>query len=447
MIIHNRIAFSNKGTAFISMAGSGDPTIETASTPRPDDIISSAAWAYWGTDNLLPIQMTRDIEECGVLAAAIDGKARFGIGKGLRPMRIVEVKANGEEVLEPVYNPEIEEFMEESDIFNQMFGLFKDVIGFANYHVRFKFNNAGTKIGLLIRDDVTEFRYAKKDKATGLINNTYLSAVWDKAPSEKDKTLLKFDLLPSIGPSQYLTGLSDTQRARKEFSITGRVPGWNRHYYSMPTWWAAKKWVEIAKSVPSMKAAMFNNNIRLKYVVTIYDSYWIRAFGDEWNTLSQDEKDQKRTELYESIDNFLAGTENSYKSVYVPGFIDPVTGKSSQDIEIKPIEDTTKQGELLPDSAAANSEILFALMMNPALMGADTPGGPYSGGAGSGSNIREASLIQVMIQEFERHQCSKIMNIIKKVNGWPSDIVWRFPGLVLTTLDTGGSTAQIMGGN
>lgn len=446
MIIHNNIAVSSRGTLFFNLGGSGDPTIGIASTPKPDDLYSHAPWAYWGADNLLPIQMTRDIENCGVLAAAIDGKARFGIGKGLRPMRIVEVKPNGEEVLEPVTNLEIDEFMEESDIYNQLFGLFKDVIGFANYHVRFKFNNAGTKIGLLVRDDVTEFRYAKKDDR-GIINKTYLSAVWDKTPREEDKSLLSFDLLPSIGPSQYLQGLTELSRSRKEFSLTGRVPGWNRHYYSMPTWWAARKWVEIAKNVPSMKAAMFDNNIRIKYMVIIYDTYWIRAFGDEWNTLSQEEKDEKRSEVYNSIDEFLAGTQNAYKSIFVPGFIDPVTGKTSQDIEIKPIEDTTKQGELLPDSAAANSEILFALMMNPALMGADTPGGPYSGGAGSGSNIREASLIQVMIQEFERHQCSKIMNIIKKVNGWPSDIVWRFPGLILTTLDTGGSTAQIMGGN
>ena len=132
--------------------------------------------------------------------------------------------------------------------------------------------------------------------------------------------------------------------------------------------------------------------------------------------------------------------------MYIPGTLDKVSGKGLQYIEIKPIDDTTKQGELLPDSAAANSEILFALMMNPALMGADTPGGPYSGGAGSGSNIREAALVQVMIQEFERQQISRILNIVKKVNGWPADIVWRFPGLVLTTLDTGKSTKEVQTG-
>lgn len=447
MNIHGNIGFSNRGTAFLNMSGSGDPTLTPASTANTDELNSSAQWAYWGQNNLLPIEMANDIEACGVLAAAIDGKARFGIGKGLRPMRIIETKANGEEVLEAVNDPAIEEFIEESDLYTQMFGLFKDIIAYGNYHVRLKFNNGGSKIGLLIRDDVTEFRYKKKDKNTGIISSTFLSATWDKSPSFKDKSLIECPLLPSIAPAAYLSSLEASKRKGKEFAITGRLPGWNRHYYSMPTWYAAKKWVDIAKNVPSMKAAMFKNNIRLKYVVTIYDSYWIRAFGDQWASLSQQEQDEKRALVYQSIDDFLAGTENAYKSAFVPGIVDPITGKAFSDIEIKPIEDTTKQGELLPDSAAANSEILFALMMNPALMGADTPGGPYSGGAGSGSNIREASLIQVMIQEFERQQCSKIMNIVKKVNGWPDEIVWRFPGLVLTTLDTGGSTKQIMGGN
>jgi hypothetical protein len=214
----------------------------------------------------------------------------------------------------------------------------------------------------------------------------------------------------------------------------------------MPTWYAAKKWVEIAKNVPTMKAQMFENNIRLKYIVTIYDSYWTRVFGDEWNSYDFKTKEEKRAETYDAIDKWLVGSTNAYKSVFVPGSYDPINWKAVPEIEIKPIEDSTKQGELLPDSAAANSEILFALMMNPALMGADTPGGPYSGGAGSGSNIREAALVQVMIQEFERQQLSRILNIVKKVNGWPKDIVWRFPGLVLTTLDTGKSTKEVTTG-
>jgi len=443
MIIQNGMGFSTRGVAFVNL--SGDPNQDAPKQPKETDLLDTDKWARWGQDNLLPVQMVKDIENCGVLMSAIDGKARFGLGKGIKPFRLLETKANGEEVLEPINNPEIEDWLEESNMFMQCFGLLKDIIGFANYHVRIKFNNAGDKIGLMIRDDVTEMRYEKKDKL-GRINRTFLAADWTKANKENDNTLLNFPLLPEIGTASYLMSMDPKQRKAKEFAITGRLPGWNRHYYSMPTWYAAKKWVDIAKNVPTMKATMFKNNIRIKYLVTIYDSYWARVFGDEWHGFDVATREQKMSEVYDAIDNYLVGNENAYKSIFNSGTFDPYSKTLISDIKIEPIEDSTKAGELLPDSAAANSEILFALMMNPALMGADTPGGPYSGGAGSGSNIREAALVQVMIQEFERQQISRILNIVKKVNKWPEDIVWRFPGLVLTTLDTGKSTKEVTTG-
>ena len=444
MIISNGIGLSKKGrTAFITGL-SGNPNQKDATQPIYEDLTSTNLWANWGGDNQLPVTMTKTIEGCGVLMSAIDGKARFGLGRGVKPFRIVETKPDGSEVLEPLNNPEVEEWLEENDMFSQSFSLFKDMIAFGNYHGRLVFNNAGDKIGLFVRDDVTEFRYAKEED--GIITKTFLCADWSKLPKASDRSLIETPLLPRIGPSMYLTNLLPEQRKAKTFAITGRIPGWNRHYYSMPTWYAAKKWVDIAMGVPDMKAAMFENNIRLKYVVIVYDEYWDLVYGSQWATFTPEEKQQKQEELFQSIDDWLVGSQNAYKSVYIPGKLNNVTGKGMQYIEIKPIDDNTKQGELLPDSAAANSEILFALMMNPALMGADTPGGPYSGGAGSGSNIREAALVQVMIQEFERQQISRILNIVKKVNGWPADIVWRFPGLVLTTLDTGKSTKEVQTG-
>jgi len=444
---HNGIALSKRGVAFLSM-GSGNPDVKSPAEPlQKEDENSTTDWAKWGQDNLLPNQMLADIEACGVLAAAIDGKARFGLGRGIKPFKIISVNKDGSEELQPVNNPEIDDFLEENDIFSSCFGWFKDQIGFANYVARFKFNNSGDKIGLVFRDDVTQMRYRKADE-NGIIKSVFISTFWDRqlTSMQRGKTHLEIDLLPTIGPATYLQNIAPENRKAKEYALAGRTPAWNRNYYSMPTWWAAKKWVEIAKNVPDMKAHIFENNIRIKYIVTIYDSYWVKQYGEKWMNYTADQQQEKREELYTSIDNWLTGSDNAYKSIFIPGTWDAIAGKGFTDIEIKPVEDHTKEGELLPDSAAANSEILFALMMNPALMGADTPGGPYSGGAGSGSNIREAALVQVMIQEFERQQISRILNIVKKINKWDPDIVWRFPGLVLTTLDTGKSTKEVTTG-
>ncbi len=442
---HGHIGLSKNGVAFLNIS-SGNPDIKSPAEPKPkEDELNTYEWARWGDDNQLPTKMLADIESCGVLASAIDGKARFGLGRGPKPYMIMGMNKDGSEILEPVRDSEIEDFIEENNLFDSCFGWFKDMIAFANWTARFKFNNAGEKIGLVFRDDVSQMRY-KRANESGVVNKIFLSSYWDRMPTKKDNTMIEVDLLPTIGPATYLQDIQAESRRAKEFALTGRVPAWNRNYYSLPTWYAAKKWVDIAKGVPDMKAAMFKNNIRLKYVVTIYDTYWTRVYGSDWETYSPEAKMEKREELYASIDSWLVGSDNAYKSAFVPGTWDPVSQKMFSDIEIKPIDDSTKQGELLPDSAAANSEILFALMMNPALMGADMPGGPYSGGAGSGSNIREAALVQVMIQEFERQSISRILNVVKKVNGWNKDIVWRFPGSVLTTLDTGGSTKEVTTG-
>ena len=118
--------------------------------------------------------------------------------------------------------------------------------------------------------------------------------------------------------------------------------------------------------------------------------------------------------------------------------------KSEPGIKITSIEDHIKDGKLGPDSAAANSEILFTLMINPALIGADSPGGPYSGGAGSGSNIREALLMQIMLGEYERRLISQHLKLILAYNGWDSKgETIRYPNSVLTTLNTGANTKPV----
>jgi hypothetical protein len=453
MIYHEHIGFGDRsGAAFITLDKSGAAASYAPKTDAPtnikteEDERSARPWAEWGTDNLLPLEMVKDIENCGVLNAAIDGKARFGLGRGPKPFKVTKVNKDGSEELEPIVDAEIEDWMEESDMFNNSLGWFKDQIAFHNACARFKFTRDGKRIGLAWRHDVTEMRYEKKNKRN-IIDNLFFSAQWDRISDyEKNSDkIIKVPLLPSVGPFAFLNDLDESKRKSKEFAFVSRNPGWNRHYYSSSTWYAARKWVKIAQSVPEMKAAIFNNNIRIKYLVIIQETYWQRTHKD-WNNYTPEVKRQKTEDLWDKIDQYLAGAENAGKSIFMTGWMDPITQQKMQDIEIKVIEDSTKQGEYLPDSAAANSEILFALMMNPALMGADTPGGPYSGGAGSGSNIREAALVQVMIQELERQWIGRILNIVKKMNGWKKEIVWRFPGLVLTTLDTGKSTKPVTTG-
>jgi hypothetical protein len=194
-----------------------------------------------------------------------------------------------------------------------------------------------------------------------------------------------------------------------------------------------------------MKTAMFNNQMTIKYLVTISGAYWKRVHK-KWDSFTVEKRKEIMDTKLDEIDKYLSGNENQYKSIFANSYIDPVTKQEIADIKIEVLDDKVKDGKLLPDSAAANSEILFALQINPALFGAGQPQGAYANNAG-GSNIRESSMVQLMLLEWERRQNLKTFNVVKKYNGWDKRLetggkrlVFRYPSGLLTTLDTGKST-------
>jgi hypothetical protein len=140
VVKHKNIAFGTRsGAAFIDLdsrpgrsakagAGSsgakGDPTAP-AETAKVDEVQEqgSAPWSNWGSNNLAPQEMVADIEQCGVLDSGIDGKARFGMGTGIRPVKVLGYNPDKSENIEMVQDEEIEEFLFASDDFNQCFGI------------------------------------------------------------------------------------------------------------------------------------------------------------------------------------------------------------------------------------------------------------------------------------------------------------------------------------
>jgi hypothetical protein len=231
-----------------------------------------------------------------------------------------------------------------------------------------------------------------------------------------------------------------------EFAFIDRKRRNGRQYYPMPLWYAAQEWVKLARLVPGHKNTQFKRQIQLQYVVTISQKYWENLYSN-WGTMENEKKLEIVNAKYDEIDTWLSGSGNAYKSLFCFSYVDPVTGKEVKDIHVEAIDDKLRDGKLLPDSAAANSEILFSLMVNPALMGAGQPGGAYSANAG-GSNVRESYLVQMMLLEEERKMNLTHLNTVKRYNGWDKKfgkpLVFRHQSGLLTTLDTGKSTKNEM---
>lgn len=442
---------SKSGSIFIDMAAApgttgdfGSPAKRLTST-IPEDQFVYMPWAPWGiSNNLLPQEMTRDIETCGVLEAIIDGKSRFAICEGPVP---AIMKADGaKKVVEKILmGTEVNEWMERNDIYTQAFDWASDLYAYGNAMARLIPNMEGTKIHTLRRDDVSEIRYAKQNPANGKIERVYHSACWDRVTGPNDNRIFS---LPLIDPTDPLEDIKLKVAAGvKEMNYGFKRTARGKHYYSAAQWYAAYKWVKIAQGVPEMKAAMFENNMRIKYKVVIYKEYWANAFED-WEDVNDNERETRKNTLYDEIDSFLVGSKNAYKSIYVEGEYSLDKSIKLAYIDIEPIDDRTKEGELLPDSAAANSEIAIATLWNNAMTGGNQKSGLYGQNEG-GSSVREASTMQVIVLENERQKIIRLLNIVAKFNGWTEQypgLEFIIPGTILTTLDTGGSTKPVING-
>lgn len=476
MVIQDGIGYSSKtGALYMSGGVATYGGTDGKLFESPPDICqdySNAQWSPWGSDNLLPLEMADHIENCGVLNAALDAKSRISIGKGFQPFLLKNIDKDGTEDLEWVSDSEIQDWLEENNFFDLAMDRSFDRNGYGWSPGSIILNKGRNYINRVRRIDVVNTRLQKMEKINkgNAIKSIYLCNDWKQITSaafDKDK----MSQIPLLREGYELSDIKDRIDSdnRFEYAFVSRSLRNGRKYYQMPLWYAARNWVKVARSVPAFKNAMFSNQMMIKYVISISEKYWESVYED-WDdddTYDQAKRNAIIEEKYDEIDKWLTGEDKAYKSLSCGTYYDEVAQKEVPYIHIEVIDDKVKDGKLLPESSAANSEILFAVAMNPALIGAGQPGGPYSNNAG-GSNIRESYLIQLMTMEAERRDNSNILNLVKNVNGWSdrlekeidffpvSDsmvgkattgsrkmkprLVFRCVSGLLTTLDTGKST-------
>lgn len=207
----------------------------------------------------------------------------------------------------------------------------------------------------------------------------------------------------------------------------------DENYYPKADWHAVDRsgWMDVANSVPELKKALFENQMHFKYVIYVSDLYFESYYKEEWDDFDSDKRQKMREALADTIDDHMSGNKSAGRSLTTP--IIEENGKFVKGIEIEPIDNKLKDGSYLPDASAANSEILFAIGVNPAIIGAGTPG--VSNLGGSGSNIREAYTVLSASLVPRRNITLEDWELWRDFNGWDSDLEAGFPNVNLTTLD------------
>ena len=450
------ILFNKKGDPLLvsgksymgTTTGSPAERPKLTASPKPAKIdldrttVGNIEIASWGPANDWPKRADEIINKVGVLNTGLRFTRNFTLGQGIFPCVITGYDANGNEILIPPTDPTLAVFANSRLIRRYMEKALRDYLKLGIAYVQILLNAEGDKI---VGINTINSKYCRLSVANnvGVIEKCVVSGRWPDPPSEDEYTV--YDVLDEYDP------FADLQRRRWGNKTKGQSyimcirDSWsNNEYYSSPLWYAAylAGWVDIAGMVPAFLKKAYTNQITWKWHIQIPYAFWDKQFPKtEYENI---ESRKQAIESYmDSIEENLCGEAGADKPIFTFFEINPQNGKAEEQWIIKPLENKLGNEQNLVTSAAANSEIMFAMMVNPNVMGAGMPGGPYSGNQG-GSNIREAYLVNIANCWLDRQNILDPIETYSRFNGGAENIEWRFRNTILTTLDTGAGTAKTL---
>ncbi len=417
-------------------------TFKSAMRPvseRTEDLFTfnKVEYVSWGDNNRYPDDAEQIIESTSVLKTGLNYKCRCCYGQGVVPVTVSGFDQNNNEVFNPVTDPDLLGYLRSLTFRNYHTAAFRDIFKFGNCFPVLVFNNKGDRI---VRVQIENARHCRisKDKRRLLVFGDFANS----APGEGSDVRV-YDMLDEQDPTYDLLKRREFGKLKGGAVAFPSVKNYfsNNDYYATPDWKSALEsgWIDIAHKIPAFLNKAYENAMHLMWHVQIPNNYWENKFPK-----SQYKSVEERTKLIEEymvhFEEQLVSTQNANKSLFTQYYIDE-SGKRNGEWIITRLDSEIKAEERLSTSAAANSEILFSLMVNPSVLGAGMPGGPYSGNAGSGSDIREGLLVSMILSHIEKQAVLDPVETMLLFNGY-QNIDLKYRNITLTTLDTGHSTQE-----
>lgn len=383
----------------------------------------------WGIDNLYPQKFYKKFLKNGAAVGGVGALKSTHYGTGMSLILDKENEAGDFEKVKQSLRkyPEIYKFFKDNRL--QKFW-YEKITDQTLFHIAFTEHCLSVdqnKIVRVKRHKAAHIRFAQQDK-NGVIPYVVLNTDWANY-DEKYNTGFYF-----ADPDMTVEELKAWVKEKKIYNfITASVyPLVDETYYPNPDWHAVDRsgWMDVANSVPELKQALFENQLHFKYIVYVSDYYFESFYKEEWDDFDAEKRQKMREDLSKAIDDHLSGNKSSGRSVVSPIFEE--NGKFVKGIEVVAVDNKLKDGSYLPDASAANTEILFAMGVDPVIVGAGTPGSVQGR---SGSDKREAYTILSANLTPRRHITLDDFELWKEWNGWPEELEGVFPSVNLTTLD------------
>ena len=360
------------------------------------------------------------------------------LGQGIYPCTVNGYDNDGNEILKPVTDSRVQTFIASRNVRRYMEKVLRDYLKFGNGAVQFVPSAAGNSFAGVNPVNALYRRYSEVDEYGAC--KCIVSGYWPQRPDKGQYTRL--DVLSEYDPQMHAEVLKFAGKVKDGFIMPVRDSWSNDDLYGMPIWWPAYVcgWVEIAHLIPHFLKKAYKNQITWKWHVQIPYSYWEKKYPSK--DYSAKEREAAIQKYMDSVEQNLCGPDNAEKPIFSHYAVNEMNGRIEEEWKIKPLENKYQGSDNLPVSAAANSEILFALMVNPNVLGAGMPGGTYAGNQG-GSNIREAFLVNIANAWIDRQNILDPIELYIKMNGMP-ECELRFRNTVLVTLDTGSGTKKTL---
>ncbi|MBQ3751697.1 MAG: hypothetical protein II865_10405 [Bacteroidales bacterium] len=392
-------------------------------------------YACWGGSNRYPEEALDVIGKTGVLSTGLNYKCRCCYGQGVMPVTLTGLDAQNREQYTPVNNPEVLNYLRGYTFRQYHTTAFRDLIKLGNCFPVFVFNADGSRI---IRTEAVNARHCRIS-----LDKTKLLLFGEFGRRFPDDTAKVFPMLDEGDPFTHLQILKEQGKLNGKCVAFPRIRNYfsSNDYYALPDWDTAWKsgWIDIAHKIPTFLKKAYSNAMNLMWHIQIPDTYWDKKFPEE-NFESTTDREKAINAYLDSFEEQLTSEENPAKTL-TTGFTLNESGKAEEKWVIERLENEIKAEDRLSTSAAANSEILFSLMVNPSVLGAGMPGGPYAGNAGSGSDIREGLLVSLILNYIEKQQVLDPIELMLEFNGI-RDVELVYRNIVLTTLDKGKSTEE-----
>ncbi|PIF32994.1 hypothetical protein CLU81_3564 [Flavobacterium sp. 9] len=437
--IGNHIAITefNGSPAMVSFKNSIDKMDGTVTAVKVDVKDKQGEIASWGKNNDYPQQVLKEVKKNGAASSSLRFLRKAHYGNGLILFRN-DVTEDGKKVIKMVPGSELTEinaFFKKSQMSRFWKETIADLEWFSIAFPEYILSENYATINRVKRQKAAWCRFEMMNEESGLVEHVYISEKFGKGSSVdvESEFVEKIPLIDSYWSADEVREYCKVNKITK-FIRPVFYPLIDEAYYPESEWHAILKsgWLDVANSVPALKKALFANQMTIKFLIEVDETYYQNVYAEEWTRMKVEERKKIRTELVDSINSSLVGNEKAGKSIQAMKYTN-AKGEQVSAITITAIDDKLKDGSYLPEAEAANSEVLFSLGVDPSLIGAGIPGGKL--GAGSGSDKNAAFNILCALFKTNRETTLEIFYFVQDYNQYDETINAGFENTVLTTLD------------